>query len=76
MLRKLPIQKAIDLPSHTWILIYARRNFDQANAVYDTMARSCAQLAIKIGDPYWVELEIEHDMAELESWLLEYMIGE
>ena len=40
------------------------------------MARSCAQLAIKIGNPYWVELEIEHDMAELESWLLEYMIGE
>lgn len=75
VLRKLPIQRPIDLPADTWILIYARRNYDQANAVYDTMARSCVQLGIKIGNPYWIELEIEHDMAELESWILEYMIG-
>lgn len=40
------------------------------------MVNSCKAIGIKIGEPYWVELEQENDTAELESWLLEYMIGE
>lgn len=40
MLRKLPIQKSVDLDDNEWILIYARRNFDQAQGVYDTMSHA------------------------------------
>jgi hypothetical protein len=55
-LRKLPIQKPVDLPQDSWLLIYSYRNYEQANAVYDTMTSSCKQLNIAIGEPHWIEL--------------------
>lgn len=45
-LRRLPIQKPVDLKREQWILVYAKRNFELANKVYETMERSCKMLQI------------------------------
>jgi hypothetical protein len=39
------------------------------------MVKSCKLLGVKVQEPFWVELEREDDQEELESWLLEYLIG-
>lgn len=39
------------------------------------MVKSCKLLGVKVQEPFWVELEREDDIRELESWLLEYLVG-
>ena len=81
VLRKLPIQKAVDLTKDDWVLIYqeakrggGRRNFETADKVYKTFKDACGMLKIKVEEPHFIELEKEDDPAELERALLNYMM--
>lgn len=78
MLRKKPIEKAVDLLHDQWILVYQnnqkRNNFQIADRVYNDMTKASKQLRIKIEEPYWVEMEDEADEEELRFRLLEYML--
>lgn len=56
--------------------MYAKRNYELANKVFETMERSCRMLQIQVQDPYWVELKDEGDQGELESELTSYLISE
>lgn len=76
ILRRLPIQKPVDLGKDKWILIYSERNYKLANTIYDTMDRSCKMLGIRVAEPFWIELKREEDNEELESWLTDYMWSE
>jgi hypothetical protein len=81
VLRKLPIQKAVDLCKGEWVLIYqepkrggGRRNFQTADMIYKTFKDACSMLKIKVEEPLFIELEREDDPCELEKALLNYMM--
>ena len=81
VLRKLPIQKAVDLAKGEWVLIYqepkrerGRRNFENADTVYRMFKDACGMLKIKVEEPHFIELEREDDASELEKALLNYMM--
>ena len=78
VLRKLPIQAAVDLHHERWIMIYQkgqrRSNFDTADRIYNDLAKASKQLKVVVEEPYWIELEEENDEAELRFRLLEFMM--
>ena len=80
VLRKLPIQKAVDLTKDDWVIVYqeakhgGRRNFEIADKVFRTLRDSCGMLKIKVEEPHFIELQKEDDAGELEKALLNYMM--
>jgi len=82
-LKRLPIQKAVDLLQEEWIMIYQhpeqpngrrRSNFAIADTIHTTFKQACAQLKIRVEEPHWIELENEQDYAEVKAKLLNYMM--
>ena len=78
ILRKLPIQKAVDLKHERWIMVYQhnkrRSNFEIADHIYNDFVKASKQLQIVVEEPYWIELDDENDKEELKHKLREYMI--
>jgi thiol-disulfide isomerase/thioredoxin len=77
VLRKLPIQKAVDLKHEKWIMVYQHRkdrsNYKIADDIYNTFCGACKQLGVQVEEPYWIELNDENDKEELRHKLREYM---
>lgn len=50
VLRKLPIQKAVDLKFEQWVMVYQhgrnRSNYEIADSIYKTFCGACKQLQI------------------------------
>ena len=81
VLRRLPIQKAVDLTRNDWCIIYqetkrgyGKRNFELADKIYKTFKDACGMLKIRVEEPSFIELEKEDDPAELEQKLLDHMM--
>ena len=82
-MRRLPIQKAINLGHEEWIMCYMapkgnsnrRSNYNAANNVYEGIMESCRELKIQVEEPYWIELDNEADMESLEEEIQYYMTG-
>ena len=80
VLRRLPIQKAVDLTKDDWVIIYqeakrgGRRNFEIADKVYKTFKDSCAMLKIRVEEPVFIEIDREDDATEFEKALINYMM--
>ena len=80
VLRKLPIQKAVDLERNRWIMCYqhsekGRSNFKAADKVFNTLVDACKQLHIRVEEPYWIELPYEDDREGLEMQLRYFMMN-
>ena len=56
VLRKLPIQHALNLEREKWIVMYERRNQAVAREVVSTMKKACSQLKIRVEDPKFIEI--------------------
>ena len=39
----------------TWALIYSKKNFDDANLLYEQLSKYSVPLGVKLGEPQWVE---------------------
>jgi len=76
VLRRLPIQKPVALEHEKWIFVYENRNENAANQVFQTMQMASKQLGIRVEEPYWIYTDQERNTAQLDDWLLEYMVGE
>lgn len=50
-----------------------RSNYQSANNVFEMFQEGCRQLGMKVEEPYWIELENEGDMTELEDELQHYL---
>ena len=81
ILRRLPIQKAVDLRRKEWCIVYqnprrgsGRRNFEVADKIFRTFKDACGMLKIRVEDPEFIELEREDDAAELEQKFLDFMM--
>lgn len=83
-LKRLPIQKAVDLLQEEWIMIYQhperpgpknRSNYEIADSIFNTFQQSCGMLKVKVEEPYFIELEQENDYREVKNKLLEYMMA-
>lgn len=82
-MRRLPIQKAVNLGHEEWIMCYMaprgnsnrRSNYNAANNVYEGLIQSARELNITIGDPHWIELDNEADLEEMEEEIQHYMTG-
>ena len=83
VLRKLPIQKPVDLLEGEWIMIYQnpqdkssrrRSYYNNADNVYNTFVKACSQLRIKVQEPFFIETENEADRYEVEGKILSYMM--
>jgi len=83
VMRRLSIEKAIDLSKKKWIIGYMdpkgksnrRSNYNAANNVYEGIMESCRELKIQVEEPYWIELDNEADMESLEEEIQYYMTG-
>ena len=77
-MRGLPIEKAINLGFEEWIYMYqtgSKRNWYQAaNMIYEALVQATGKLNIRVEEPYWIELENERDMTEIEEQIQEYII--
>lgn len=72
-MRRLSIQKAVDLTKNDWCIVYqeprrgpGRRNFEIADKIYKTFKDACGMLKIRVEEPNFIELEKEDDPVELE----------
>ena len=81
VLRRLPIQKPVDLLKDEWIMIYqsprggrGRNLYNNADNVYNTFVKSCSQLKIRVEEPHFIETENEADRSEIEMHILNYMM--
>ena len=81
VLRRLPIQKPVDLLQDQWIMIYqspraarGRNLYANADNVYNTFVKSCSQLKIRVEEPHFIETENEADKSEVEMHILNYMM--
>ena len=84
MLKHLPIQKANNLASEEWVMIYQnpsqngsrrRSHFQAADNVYNAFRQACTMLKIQVQEPYFIELENEQDYNEVKAKLLSYMMA-
>lgn len=70
-MRRLPIQKVVNLAKDEWIMVYQtgnrRNNFQAANNVYEGLVECSQSLGVTIGEPHWIELPNEGDMDALEE---------
>lgn len=80
-LRKLPIQRSVDLKAQQWIMIYqnpaggkGRSYYNIADSVYNNFVNACGQLKIKVEEPHFLEVENEGDREEVERGLLNFMM--
>jgi hypothetical protein len=46
----------VNLKRETWALIYAKRDFDNANTLYEMMGKASGGFGIRVEDPFYVEL--------------------
>ena len=83
-MKRLPIQKAVDLTFEDWVMIYQnptrpdqrrRSNFEAADKVYNSFAQSCGMLKIRVEEPHFIELEDERDYTEVKHKLMAYMMS-
>lgn len=76
-MRRLPIQKVVNLAKDEWIMVYQtgnrRNNFQAANNVYEGLVECSQSLGVTIGEPHWIELPNEGDMDALEEEIQYYM---
>lgn len=68
----MPIQKAAKLKAGRWILVYDKRNFDNANNVFTCLQKSSINLGIIVEEPVWFELESFNHSDVFERQLREY----
>jgi len=79
-LRKISINKPVDLTEGDWMLFYAhpskggRSNFNAADKVLKNFKDACGRLGIKVEDPEFVELENENDAKGIEEAILNFMM--
>ena len=83
-MRRLPIQKAINLGHEEWIMCYMkpndskskrRSNYQAANNVYEGLVEASRELGITLGEPHWIELDNEADIESMEEEIQFYMTG-
>lgn len=78
VLRKLPIQKAVDLKYEKWVMVYqlnkSRSNYEIADKIYKDFVIASKQLQIVVEEPHWIELDDENNKDELREKLRDYMI--
>ena len=78
-LKRMPIQKAIDLGHEEWVMMYqhnARRsNYEVADKIYNTFRQASNQLKIRVGEPHFIELDDERDIVEAKAKLMDYMMA-
>jgi len=82
-MRRLPIQKAVNLGHEEWIMCYMkpkgnsnrRSNYQAANNVYDGLVESARDLGFSIAEPHWIELDNEADIESMEEEIQYYMTG-
>ena len=84
VLRRLPIQKAVNLYQEEWIMIYQnpsvqdrrrRSQYNNADKVFNTFVQACNQLKIQVEQPFFIETENEGDRQEVEQKILDYMMA-
>lgn len=77
VMRRLPIQKVVNLGFEEWIMVYQtgnrRNNYTAANNIYEGLVQSCAALGVTVEEPFWIELENEGNMEDLEAEIQYYM---
>ena len=82
ILRRLPIQKGINLGREEWIMAYQhpsskssgrRSNYNAANKVYEDLLECSKALGVAVQEPYWIELEDEQDFRTLEEEIRIYL---
>lgn len=56
VLRKLPVQKAAKLKAGRWILVYDKRNYDNANNVFNCLQKSAVSIGMVVEEPAWFEI--------------------
>lgn len=80
VLRKLPIQNAVNLLSEEWIFVYEKSLYAMADQVVMNFQKASPQLKLTVKDPYFIEFTNEKNMpqtlAELEEELHMYMVGQ
>ena len=52
-----------------------RSNYEIADSVYNTFRGACKQLALRVDEPHFIELEREDDYAEVKAKLMDYMMA-
>lgn len=79
-LARLSIQKPVNLGTEEWIMIYqepksgrGRSHYNEANNVYNSLSEASRELGITVGEPYWIELDNEGDMKQIENELQHYI---
>jgi len=40
-----------------WLCVYHKKNFNDADNLYNSMLQACEAIGIKVGEPEWVEME-------------------
>jgi len=46
----------VNLEAGKWAFAYEKKNFNQADNVYNTMVQACRRLGLRVGEPQWMEV--------------------
>ena len=52
-----------------------RSNYDIADRIFDTFRQASNMLKIRVGEPHFIEIEDEKDIAEVKAKLMDYMMA-
>ena len=78
-LKRMPIQKAVDLGHEEWVMIYQhntrRSHYEIADRIFETFQQASNMLKIRVGEPHFIELDDEKDIVEVKAKLMDYMMA-
>lgn len=52
-----PLLSRRDLKENAWVLVYWKKNYDQAGELFELLIKSSKDYGIKVYEPLWVELD-------------------
>lgn len=71
-MKNLPIQRPSEALGHErWAIVYEKRNFNQANGLFDAFQQSSVKLGIRVEEPSWIEIDRADDAYTCEKSLKE-----
>jgi hypothetical protein len=69
-LRRLPVQKAVNLAKGKWIIAYDKnRLYEDADKVYNGLLEAASKLEIQVEEPEWFELDREDNIGLFSEML-------
>lgn len=56
-------------------MVYAKNNTQLSHTLYETLEKASQRMGIRVEEPYFIELDKENDMNQLNQKLEHFMIG-